>query len=456
MNINESANLELKRQFTDEIKKEVVAFANTAGGIIYVGVNDDGSVCGVENVDDEMLRLSSSIRQSIKPDITMFVSYMTEVLEDKNVIKITVQRGNARPYYLANKGMRSAGVYVRHGSESVMASEAAIFKMTQENSGERYEEQRSLNQKLTFVELSRQFAARNIAFEGRDKKRLGLITEEGQYTNLALLLSDQCTHTIKAALFEGTDTTTFKDRREFGGSLLTQLHDVYEWIDFHNCTSSSFKGLYRTDLRDFPPAAVREALLNAIVHRDYSLSASILIHVFKDRFEIISVGGLVEGLRRDDIMLGVSAARNTNLSKVFYRLMLVEAYGSGLPRIFASYKEESATGLADYKKLPSPEISVSDNAFKLTLPNLNEWQKRNAASIEITPVQAKHREAVIDFASKKGYLTRKDLQISFNFSQSLALRLLRDLTKEGVLNSVGKGPATRYFLSASSRKNEPQ
>ncbi|MBQ4498397.1 MAG: ATP-binding protein, partial [Spirochaetaceae bacterium] len=151
MNINESANLELKRQFTDEIKKEVVAFANTAGGIIYVGVNDDGSVCGVENVDDEMLRLSSSIRQSIKPDITMFVSYMTEVLEDKNVIKITVQRGNARPYYLANKGMRSAGVYVRHGSESVMASEAAIFKMTQENSGERYEEQRSLNQKLTFV-----------------------------------------------------------------------------------------------------------------------------------------------------------------------------------------------------------------------------------------------------------------------------------------------------------------
>ena len=136
--------------------------------------------------------------------------------------------------------------------------------------------------------------------------------------------------------------------------------------------------------------------------------------------------------------------------------MLVEAYGSGLPRIFASYKEEFANGLADFRKLPSPEISVSDNAFKLTLPNLNEWQKRNAASIEITPVQAKHREAVIDFASKKGYLTRKDLQISFNFSQSLALRLLRDLTKEGVLNSVGKGPATRYFLSASSRKTEPQ
>lgn len=453
MNINESANLELKRQFTNEIKKEVVAFANTAGGIIYIGVNDDGSICGVENVDDEMLRLSSSIRQSIKPDVTMFVSYMTEVLEDKNVIKITVQRGNARPYYLANKGMRSAGVYVRHGSESVMASEAAIFKMTQENGGDRYEEQRSINQKLTFVELSRQFAARNISFEGRDKKRLGLITEEGQYTNLALLLSDQCTHTIKAALFEGMDTTTFKDRREFGGSLLTQLQAVYEWIDFHNCTSSSFKGLYRTDIRDFPPVAVREALLNAIVHRDYSLSASILIHVFKDRFEIISVGGLVEGLRRDDIMLGVSAARNTNLSKVFYRLMLIEAYGSGLPRIFSSYKSETSNGI-EFSRQSSPEIAVSDNAFKLTLPNLNEWQKKNPVNMDITPVQAKHREAVIEFASKKEYITRRDLQVVFKFSQSLALRLLRELTKEGIFISAGKGPATRYFLSREKSETE--
>lgn len=453
MNINESANLELKRQFTNEIKKEVVAFANTAGGIIYIGVNDDGSICGVENVDDEMLRLSSSIRQSIKPDITMFVSYMTEVLEDKNVIKITVQRGNARPYYLANKGMRSAGVYVRHGSESVMASEAAIFKMTQENGGDRYEEQRSINQKLTFVELSRQFAARNISFEGRDKKRLGLITAEGQYTNLALLLSDQCTHTIKAALFEGMDTTTFKDRREFGGSLLTQLQAVYEWIDFHNCTSSTFKGLYRTDVRDFPPVAVREALLNAIVHRDYSLSASILIHIFEDRFEIISVGGLVEGLRRDDIMLGVSAARNTNLSKVFYRLMLIEAYGSGLPRIYSSYKSESANEI-EFRRPPSPEITVSDNAFKLILPNLNEWQKKSSVTLDITPVQAKHREAVIEFASKKEYITRRELQSVFNFSQSLALHLLRDLTKEGIFTSVGKGPATRYFLSSEKSETE--
>ncbi|MCQ2580115.1 MAG: putative DNA binding domain-containing protein [Treponemataceae bacterium] len=453
MNINESANLELKRQFTDEIKKEVVAFANTAGGIIYVGVNDDGSVCGVENVDDEMLRLSSSIRQAIKPDITMFVSYITEVLEDKNVIKITVQRGNARPYYLANKGMRSAGVYVRHGSESVMASEAAIFKMTQETGGERYEEQRSLDQKLTFVELSRQFAARNISFTGRDKRRLGLITAEGQYTNLALLLSDQCTHTIKAALFEGNDTKTFKDRREFGGSLLTQLNDVYEWIDFHNCISSSFTGLYRTDLRDFPPVAVRESLLNAIVHRDYSLSASILIHIFKDRFEIISVGGLVEGLRRDDIMLGVSAARNTNLSKVFYRLMLVEAYGSGLPRIFASYKDELPVE-TKFTKMPSPQISVSDNAFKLMLPNMNEWQKSTVSDAEISPAQAKHRDAVLAFAEKRGFITRHDLQIALGISQSLAVRLLRDMTKEGTLVLLGKGPSTRYLVSKKITKDE--
>lgn len=261
MKINESTNLELKRQFTDEIKKEVVGFANTAGGIIYVGVNDDGSICGVEDEDKEMLRLSSSIRQSIKPDISPFVAFTSEIIEDKTVIKITVQRGNARPYYIASKGIRSAGVYIRIGSETVQASEKAIFKMTQEASGERFEQMRSVNQRLTFVEFTRQMAARNIVFEKRDKKRLNLITQEGQYTNLGFLLSDQCLHTIKADVFEGTEPFVSKDRKEFCGSLLKQLSDVYEWIDFHNCTSATFEGLHRKEMRDYPPVAVREALL---------------------------------------------------------------------------------------------------------------------------------------------------------------------------------------------------
>lgn len=455
MIISESANLELKREFTDEIKKEVVAFANTAGGIIYVGVNDDGTVRGIEDVDGEMLRLSSSIRQSIKPDITMFVSYVTEIIEDKPVIKITVQRGNARPYYLAGKGLRSAGVYVREGSETVPASEAAIFKMSKESTGERFEELRSHNQKLSFSELTRQFASRNITFEKRDKKRLNIITEEGQYTNLGLLLSDQCTHTIKVAAFEGTDTSVFKDRREFEGSLFKQLDETYSWLNFHNCTNSSFEGLYRIDTRDYPAAAVRESLLNAIVHRDYSISASILIHLFSDRMEIISAGGLVEGLRRDDIMLGVSAARNVNLSKVFYRLHLIEAYGSGLPRIYSCYgdvlsQKNVYAGTGAGNKVLSPEISVSDNAFKLTLPNVNYWLSKNGSSgTDASPFQMHRETEILQMVVRSGFVTRKNVQERLGISQSLAVKVLSAMVEKGLVRQIGKGRAVRYVKAGS-------
>ena len=451
MIISESANLELKREFTDEIKKEVVAFANTAGGIIYVGVNDDGTVRGIDDVDGEMLRLSSSIRQSIKPDITMFVSYVTEIIEDKPVIKITVQRGNARPYYLSGKGLRSAGVYVREGSETVPASESAIFKMSKESTGERFEELRSHNQKLSFSELTRQFASRNITFEKRDKKRLNIITEEGQYTNLGLLLSDQCTHTIKVAAFEGTDTSVFKDRREFEGSLFKQLDETYSWLNFHNCTNSSFEGLYRIDTRDYPAAAVRESLLNAIVHRDYSISASILIHLFSDRMEIISAGGLVEGLRRDDIMLGVSAARNVNLSKVFYRLHLIEAYGSGLPRIYSCYSDvlSQKTGYSG-NKLISPEISVSDNAFKLTLPNVNYWLSKNVTSgADVSPFQVHRETEILQMIVRSGFVTRKNVQERLGISQSLAVKVLSAMAEKGLVRQIGKGRAVRYVKAGS-------
>lgn len=370
MKITESTNIELKRQFTDKIKKEVVAFANTSGGIIYVGINDDGSVQGVENEDKEMLRISSSIRQSIKPDILPFVSFASEIIEDKTVIKLTVQRGTARPYYIARKGLTPAGVYVRLGTESVQASDEAIFKMRQEASGERFEQVRSFNQRLTFVEFSRYSAARNIVFEKKEKRRLNLITQEGQYTNLSLLLSDQCVHTIKADVFESTEPLASKDRKEFTGSILRQLNDVYQWLDFHNCTSAQFDGLYRKEIRDYPPVAIREALLNAIVHRNYGLDMSIFIHLFADRIEIVSAGGLVEGLSRDDILLGISATRNANLCKVFYRFQLVEAYGSGLRRIYAVYKSTiKELGLKEEAHL-SPSIVVTDNAFKITLPNL--------------------------------------------------------------------------------------
>lgn len=122
----------------------------------------------------------------------------------------------------------------------------------------------------------------------------------------------------------------FKDRREFSGSLLKQMNEVYDFIDLHNQTRATIEKLLRIDVRDYPEVAVREALLNMLVHRDYSFSSSALISVYIDRIEFVSIGGLMPGIDLEDIMVGLSICRNQDLANVFYRLHLIEAYGTGM------------------------------------------------------------------------------------------------------------------------------
>lgn len=170
---------------------------------------------------------------------------------------------------------------------------------------------RSLEQNLSFQAAENQFKKRNVPFDAAKMQTLGMISQDGIYSNVALLLSDQCSHTIKAATFSGTDKTTFQDRKEFGGSLFRQMDDMYAYLEMRNQTKAIFEGLYRVDTRDYPEEALREALLNSLVHRDYSFSASTLISVYDDRIEFVSVGGLPAGIALEDIMLGVSQYAET-------------------------------------------------------------------------------------------------------------------------------------------------
>ena len=129
MKFQESECIELKSIVQDDIKKEIIAFANCNGGTIYVGITDQGEIIGVENADDSALQISNMVRDSVKPDVTMFIHYETLELEGKSVIAVHVQRGTNRPYYLAKKGLRPEGVYVRQGYSSVPASDTAIRQM---------------------------------------------------------------------------------------------------------------------------------------------------------------------------------------------------------------------------------------------------------------------------------------------------------------------------------------
>lgn len=429
MKLIESLTTEFKRIYTEEIKKTVIAFANTNGGKIYIGIEDDGTVIGVDDVDDTMLKATNAIRDSIKPDVTLFSNCTVEKIEELSVVVLEIQKGTSSPYYLAGKGIRPESVFVRQGASTVPATETAILKMIKETDGDEYEDLRSINQSLTFEQAEKEFEYATIAFGKPQMKTLGIISPDGMYSNLALLISDQCIHTIKLAVFEGTEKAVFKDRHEFTGSLLKQLNDVYAMIDRYNRTRAEFDGLHRMDMRDYPVEAIRETLLNALVHRDYSFSGSTLISIFDDRIEAVSLGGLVKGISYDDIMLGASILRNKKLANIFYRLKLIEAYGTGMPKIINSYKNSAV----------KPQIEVSDNAFKITLPNTNVAVRKN---VDI-PLSDNEQAALALFEHNKT-VTRKMVETSLGISQPMAVRILNNLTEKGLVKRFGSGKNIRY------------
>ncbi len=390
---------------------------------------------GLDKPDETSLQISNMVRDAIKPDLTMFLHYETVTVGEKKIVAVDIQQGTERPYYIAKKGLRPEGVYVRQGYSSVPATNTAIRRMIKETDGDHFEEMRSLEQKLTFESTKKIFAERNVKFGFTQMKILGMATQDGVYTNLGLLLSDQCVHTIKAAVFQGTTQREFKDRKEFSGSLFRQMDEAYDFIDFRNQTHSTFDKLYRIDRRDYPETAVREALLNLLVHREYSFRASSFISFYSDRLEFTSIGGLVSGVSLKDVTMGISVCRNIKLANVFYRLELIEAYGTGIIKIMEAYE---GTGM-------TPRIETSDNAFKIILPNLNAMPE-SARQIQINSEKGTPEEKVIALTGQRGFVTRKEIEILLGMGQSSCGRLLKKMMENGLLIQKGKGKNTHYCL----------
>ena len=434
----ESERVEYKLQMVDDIYKEVIAFANTDGGVIYIGIDDNGNLIGIDNVDETYTRLTNGIRDAIAPDVTMFVRY---VLQDNKVIRIEVGEGSYKPYYLKSKGMKSNGVYVRQGASSVQASPDQIRKMIKDSDSDVFEEMRTVVQELSFEEAERTFKRYKVDFSEEKYIALGLRNiDDDQYTNLAMILSDQCQHTIKIAVFGDEANITFKDAKEFGGSIFKQLDDSYAYLTLCNRTAATFKGLERVELPDYPEDALREALLNAIIHRDYSYSGSIIINVNDFGIEFISIGGLLPGLSADDIRNGISQPRNRKLAEIFHRLRLIESYGTGIRKIYTLYKNCAA----------QPRIEVTNNTFKLVLPNMNASgsitghvpEKSEKAPVVITP----QMKMVIDYLTEYGEMTDEDLQELLNIKKTRAYLLARRMSENGLIDIIGRGAAKKYKL----------
>ena len=360
----------------------------------------------LDDPDATALQISNMVRDAIKPDITMFLHYETLEENGKKIVAVDIQRGTDRPYYIAKKGMRPEGVYVRQGYLAVPAIDAAIRQMIKETDGDRFEAMRSMNQELTFETTEKEFQLRKIEFGTQQMRTLKLIDQDGLYSNLAMLLSDQCVHTIKVAVFQRKDQTVFKDRREFAGALMKQMNDVYDYIDFHNQTHATIEKLLRIDVRDYPEIDL------------------------------------------EDVMAGISVCRNQDLANVFYRLHLIEAYGTGISKIIGACADEEE----------KPVIETTRNAFKIILPNINAMREKVRISEpeakeenpgtnkEDTQELSSEEEQVLEYAGKHEDFTKNDVVSLLKVSASTAARVIRGLVERNFLKRNGKARNTYYTL----------
>ena len=338
----ETNRIEYKQELIDDLEKEVVAFLNyQEGGIIYIGIDKKGKAVGVSDIDGDMLKIKDRLKNNIMPSCMGLFDVSAETIDSKNVIKITLASGTEKPYYIKKLGMSEKGTFIRIGTAAepmpIKMIESLFAKRTRNSIGKI----KSPNQNLTFEQLK-------IYYEGSGKElnqqfapNLELLTEEGQYNYVAYLLADTNGISVKVAKYDGLDRVDLIENNEYGYcSLIKATKQVLDKIGVENKTLAKITPKERKETKLWNPVALREAVINAIVHNDYTSEIPPKFEFFDDRIEITSFGSLPQGMTEKEFFEGYSVPRNKELMRVFRDLDLVEHLGSGVPRILRSYGKE--------------------------------------------------------------------------------------------------------------------
>lgn len=294
-----------------------------------------------------------------------------------------------------------------------------------------YEEAVSDCQELTFDTFEAELAKLKIDFNQEDKTALGLINANGKNTNLALLLSDQCPYSIKAAKFEKI-TKQAKFQYEYGGSVIKQFNEAYSYIS--RACNGCFWDKSSVLTAPYPGKSLEESILNAVIHRNYNISDSILVKCFLNHIEVISPGGVASGCTTDDVMQGISLLRNPKLAAIFQKLKLAELLGRGLQHIIRPYAVK-------------PQIKVTENVFKVQMFNNVIYGSKELSGREIK---------VIEYLLDNQFITRSAAAELLNVELQTAGRCLDHLFEADVIKRIDKGRDTKYILYNSEYKVEEE
>ena len=362
----ESKTLEFKQQLPkgQQIAKTLIAFANSSGGKLIVGVTDDRQLVGIQDDIFELQdKITSMIYELCAPQLAAQI--YIENIDGVELLVVEVARGSLFPYYLKSVG-REQGTYIRLGASNRVASPEHIQQLELQRLNISFDALANYQyplEKLNLTVLEEAFKAADKTLTLEKMLNLQLVIEEqGQrYASHGLLiLLGQYEHVMtQCARFKGTNMSVFLDRKEYTGDLFSQIEQTEIFIKNHLSLRAEIRGLKRYDYLEIPENAIREALVNAYVHRDYSnFGRNIKVAVYDDLVNIVSPGGLPNGLTEADLLQGRSEIRNRVLARVFRELGYIEHWGSGLQRI---------KQMCEAENLPTPEFLETNDFFDVKL-----------------------------------------------------------------------------------------
>lgn len=341
--MTENHRIEYKRELTDNLEKEVVAFLNAReGGVLHIGIDDDGKTIGVQNFDQIQLIIKDRLRNNIRPSIMGLFEILHEKRDGKDTICLTVAGGLEKPYYLKKYGMTEKGCYLRIGS----ASEPMPQEMIEAFYGKRIRNTigriESPRHELTFEQLKIYYDAKGLHLNNAFMKNLELLTPEGKPNYAAYLLADENSASFQIAKYAGTDRVDLIENRDYGRcSLIKALKAMLDRVNVENTVYTKIGYPLRKEREMIDSIAMREAIINAVAHNDYSYGATPKVEFFADRVEVTSMGGLPYGVTEKDFFGGYSVPRNKELMRVLRDLEIVEHLGSGVPRILKAYGQQA-------------------------------------------------------------------------------------------------------------------
>ena len=340
----ESETLELKEKYTDTITKEIVSFLNSNGGTILIGVKDNGIVIGVDKIDEILRKISDIITSQIEPNPQDEISSELKFYEGKTIIAININKGQKHIYCQKKYGFSSTGCTIRIGTTcKEMTPEQIKIRYEQKFTDSEYMiKKRSSLLDLSFRELKIYYSEKGYHLDNKSfEANLNLKNKGGEYNLLAELLSDKNNIPFIFVKFKGMNKSSISERSDYGyGCILTTYGKIKNRLQAENISISDTTIRPRKDIYLFDFDCVNEAVLNALVHNDWTITEP-QISMFHDRLEILSHGGLPNGMTKKQFFDGISKPRNATLMRIFLNMGLTEHTGHGIPTIVDKYGKEA-------------------------------------------------------------------------------------------------------------------